>query len=95
MILVICPQKWQFGLKNENFEISRNSPYGCPIRLGVYWTSLDINFRQHEHYNREACLDHLSFCFRHNMGAPAFVNRYVNKRPAIAYPGLTGPGLGL
>jgi len=43
--------------------------------------------RQHEHYNREACLDHLSFCFRHNMGAPAFVNRYVNKRPAIAYPG--------
>ena len=50
--------------------------------------SLDINFRQHEHYNREACLDHLSFCFRHNMGAPAFVNRYVNKRPAIAYPGL-------
>ena len=69
--------------------------YGCPIRLGVCWTSLDINFRQHEHYNREACLDHLSFCFRHNMGAPAFVNRYVNKRPAIAYPGLTGPGLGL
>ena len=54
-------------------------------------------FRQHEHYNREACLDHLSFCFRHNMGAPAFVNRYVNKRPAIAYPGLilpTGPDLG-
>ena len=53
--------------------------------------SLNINFRQHEHYNREACLDHLSFCFRHNMGAPAFVNRYVNKRPAIAYPGLILP----
>ena len=63
------------------------------------WPTLKQNkkifSRQHEHYNREACLDHLSFCFRHNMGAPAFVNRYVNKRPAIAYPGLTGPGLGL
>ena len=91
----ISPGLYSTSLRNENFEISRNSPYGCPIRLGVCWTSLDINFRQHEHYNREACLDHLSFCFRHNMGAPAFVNRYVNKRPAIAYPGLTGPGLGL
>lgn len=43
--------------------------------------------RQHEHYNQEDCLDHLSFCFRHNMSASAFVSRYVNRRPAIAYPG--------
>ena len=61
------------------------------VRFESRLASLDMKykyFRQHEHYNREACLDHLSFCFRHNMGAPAFVNRYVNKRPAIAYPGL-------
>jgi len=43
--------------------------------------------RQHEHYNQEDCLDHLSFCFRHNMSAAAFVSRYVNKRPSVAYPG--------
>ena len=27
MIYVIFPQKWQFRLKNESFEISRNSAY--------------------------------------------------------------------
>ena len=27
-IFVIFPQKWQFRLENENFEISRNSAYG-------------------------------------------------------------------
>ena len=26
IIFVIFPQKWQFRLKNESFEISRNSP---------------------------------------------------------------------
>ena len=79
MLLMKFGQQWLDLCKNI-FELPGN------------WPTLKQNrklfSRQHEHYNREACLDHLSFCFRHNMGAPAFVNRYTNKRPAIAYPGL-------
>lgn len=43
--------------------------------------------RQHQHYTREDVLDHLSFCFRHGIGAKGFMSKYLGSQPSVTYPG--------